>query len=125
MRPGPPATALTSTAPPPSLRPNAGYRSTEQAAAATRTTVVKRDPAPPSTSPCDAFRSKGSHAGAPAAWLGAAGSDGLGCVDAPTDGGTVAAGEELALDEAAEAGALDAAGAVGEHAAARSASATS
>jgi hypothetical protein len=41
---------------------------------------VKREPAPPSTRPCDALMSEASHAGAPAAWVGEA-SGGLGTTD--------------------------------------------
>src|SRR6476646_10400091 len=64
MRPAPPAVDPTSSPPFASRMPIAGCRSTEHFEAATRTTVVRRDPAAPSTRSWDALRSAAVHAGA-------------------------------------------------------------
>src|SRR4051812_49865801 len=62
--------------------PSVGHRSTEQTDDDTRTISVSRDPAAPSTRPCDALRSAGIQAGVPAAEVGGA----------AVSGGTVATG---------------------------------
>src|SRR4051812_7236785 len=60
--------------------PIAGYRSTEHGCAETRTTVVRREPAAPSTRSCEAFNAEAVHAAATETGLGTALGDSGGWV---------------------------------------------
>src|SRR6185503_13497644 len=100
--PAPAAGAPTSAVPPESRSPRVGKASTEQATAATSTTVVRVEPAAPSTSPCEALRSAAVQAGTPPA------ADGAG--EAAGDGASVATGGEIVAAAVGAAGVAVAAG---------------
>src|SRR5262245_46347984 len=85
-----------------------GKRSTEQARAATSTTVVIREPAAPSTRSCDALRSAAAQAVPPAtaegaavagAMVGASGEE-VGAVVGTTVGAGTVGAVEAASDDA-------------------------
>jgi hypothetical protein len=87
-----------------SRNPKAGYRSIEHANPGERTTVVKIEPAAPSTRPCEALMSAGSHSAAPEACVSAGAADGGGATDggardAAIDGAAVTAGDAVAGTE--------------------------